>query len=449
MSAREKIRSLILTEDAEFRMKSIAMLNNIAFAAEKFVVHTMHEALTTLTNDPAIGNLIIDASSLTVAHALVIDERAKAFFREKKGLHVLIYTATGQGGAITESELVKMATFKLVELPIDRKHFMDVFHTRRSTPIIQRAKPKVDPEVRMTAQDAAAHLKSVVEQVNQIAADPSRLEMLADVGQRYNGIMGTFAFFPNVAGATELAQVGTVVDSIARTYPKPPGRLTPEHFELLVACCKVTLPLIRTIALAEPVPEVTTRLMSWILTSYGVDKSLVKRQAIAQTAIDQAMAKRDQGMEEMRKACIEASAHLKSAIEQLNVVFKDHARIDAMTAAGQRFNGMFGTFSFYRAQIGSNALIELSTVVDDLCRSYVGGGAPTAVADDHVTLLRDTAETCFIVLKDLREGRQMQDQHRVKAEELVIKAKADKRIKKRESMGQDDIDALLTDLAAA
>ena len=32
--SREKIRSLIITEDAEFRSKTIAMLNNIAFAAE-------------------------------------------------------------------------------------------------------------------------------------------------------------------------------------------------------------------------------------------------------------------------------------------------------------------------------------------------------------------------------------------------------------------------------
>lgn len=443
--SREKIRSVILTEDAEFRNKSIAMLNNIAFAAEKTVAKRVEDARALLI-DEAYGNLIIDATDRLIPHGLLNDASLIELIKTRRNLFTLIYVKPDEQSELVKHDLVRAANVKLAEIAIDRKHFMEIFHTRRAAR--GRPRPVVDPELKATAQDAALHLKSVVDKINGIAANKARIDLLADVGQRYNGIMGTFAFFKGTPGAAELAEVGTMVDAIARTYAGSDGTtLSESHFELLAACCRSTLPLLRMIALAEPMTDETKRLFAWARNAYSVDKSLKKRQAIAQTTIDQAMTKRDDKAEEMRKVHFEASGHLKSAIEHLSAVYQDHTRLDALQNAGQRFNGMFGAFAFYKDQVGSASLIELSSVVDDLCRTYAD--ATGAVEADHIQVLRDTAECCLLILKDLREGKAPQEALCKKSDELVKRAQADERIKKRQNIGQGDIDAMLDELQAA
>jgi hypothetical protein len=453
MALREKIRSVILTEDNEFRSRSVTMLNNIAFAADKHVARTATEAAMMIENDQAVGNVIFDASSSMHATALMANATLKNLLKGRKDTFVLIYVPAAGGTAIETSDWSKMINVSIQPLPIDRKHFMEMFHTRRqrSSPKNPLVAVKVDETVKIAAQDAAQHLKGVVDHVNTIAGDAGRIDLLSEVGQRYNGIMGTFQFFPNAAGAKELAELGTYVDSLTRTYEKGPANaeLSASHLELLITCFKCTLPLIRTLALGDSIADDVKRQLAWARNAFDRDNTLKKREGLKQAQIDQALTKRESAKEEMQRVCVEASAHVKSAIEQLNIVFKDHTRLDAMEAVGQRFNGFFGTFAFFKGRAGADELIELGSVIDDLCRSYRDNtqkGAAPAVADEHVKLLRDSAETCLFLLKDLREGKQPNADFKPKVTAIVAAARADQRIKSRQSFDQDGIDSLLDEL---
>jgi hypothetical protein len=452
MARRELFRSIVLTDNAEFKQKAIAMLNNIAFVAEKLQAADVADLVQRVTTDELVRNVVIDARSPEVARRLVTSEPFANAMRSTRDLFALIYVNASQLPAIEAAGLGKLRGLRIAELPMDRAHFMDVFYTRRTAASQKAAVPKkaaVSEEMRAAAREAGEHLKTALEQINGIAADPTKLDYLAVIGQRFNGMMGTFAFFASTPGAKELAEIGRIIDGIARSYAKAPRPVVDsEHLQLLLGCCRATLPLLRAVAFGEAVPPATARELKLWTASFEGDSSLLKRQAVSQSRIDSAIGSKVEQDEAQRQAFFETSQHLKSAIEHLNVVFKDRARLDALAAVGQLFNGVFGTFAFYRERVGSDALIDLSTLIDDLCRSY-GQGAGEQVVEEHVQLLRDAAETCFYILKDLREGRQPAEAHKGKVRELVTRAQQDERISKRQSIGQADVDQLLDDLLAA
>lgn len=453
MARRERFRSVVLTDNADFKQKAIAILNNIAFVAEKLAATDVADLVQRVTTDELARNLVIDARSAEVARCLVTSEPFADAMRSTRDLFALIYVNAPQLPAIDASGIGKLRGLRVAELPLDRAHFMDVFHARRAAAnqkAVTSSKPAaVSEEMREAAREAGEHLKTALEQINGIAKDPSKLDYLAVIGQRYNGMMGTFAFFASTPGAKELAEIGRIVDGVARTYAKTPKSVVAsEHLKLLIGCCRATLPLLRAVAFGEDVPEATAREVKLWSATFEGDSSLLKRQAVSQARIDAAIGTKTGQDEAQRQAFVETSQHLKTAIEHLNVVFKDRTRLDALATVGQLFNGVFGTFAFYRERVGSDALIDLSTLIDDLCRSY-GQGAGELVEEEHVQLLRDAAETCFYILKDLREGRQPAEAHKSKVRELVARAQQDPRISKRQSIGQADVDQLLDDLMAA
>jgi hypothetical protein len=456
VAKKEVIQSLVVTKNAEFKHKSVQMLNNIAFAAEKHTADGVVDAESMIAGNKQIGNIVLDATDKVASYAILNDGALIGTLQEKPDIHALFYASPEALGPLKESRLGALNNVLIAALPIDRKHFMEVFHTRRKAPPVPvqinaaPSRPKLDEDLKAAAVDAAGHLKTVVAHINGVNADPARLDLLAEVGQRYNGIMGTFAFFGTAPGAAELTDIGNIVDAIARSYSKNPGwlRITDSHLRLLSSCCKATVPILRQFILGEAIPREVDLAVNAARTEFSRDTTLIKRQGISQAKIDSALAKQDAKAEEMRQAFFETSAHLKEAIVHLNAVLKDPARLDALAEVGQLFNGVFGTFAFYQDRMGSTNLIAVSAVIDDLCRSYAKSDKKQ-VAAEHVNLLKEAAEACLLILKDLREGKPPQDARRAAIDKLVERAKNDETIQQRRNVSQDDVDRLLEDLAAA
>lgn len=450
MARSEKFRSLILTEDSEFKRKTSAMLNNIAFVADKLSTRTVTELIQQIDASEHMRNLIIDLRSPSLARELLASDALATRLRTIPELAALIYVEAVPVMSLVTCALGDLHNVNIVELPIDRAHFMEIFYTRRKARATSAPRRPVNDDMRAAAQEAAQHLKTALEQINGIAVDPSKLEYLAVIGQRFNGMMGTFAFFATTPGAKELAEIGRIVDGIARSYEKKQRPAVDQaHLKLLVSCCRSTLPLLRALAFGDPVPPEAAREVKIASAAFEGDSTLIKRQGISQTRIDAAISTASEQESALRQAFVETSQHLKAAIEHLNIVFKDRARLDSLATIGQLFNGVFGTFAFYHERVGASALIDLSVVIDDLCRSYGDAAPGESIADEHVALLRAAAETCLYMLRDLREGRQPAEEHKLKVGDLVAAAKNDPRIGKRQSIGQNDVDQLLDDLMAA
>ena len=59
---KERVRSVIICKDREFKAKAVQMLNGAAFPAEKFTVDNVADAVDRINSDATALNLVIDGS---------------------------------------------------------------------------------------------------------------------------------------------------------------------------------------------------------------------------------------------------------------------------------------------------------------------------------------------------------------------------------------------------
>lgn len=457
MLRREKIRTAIVTTDNDFKRTAISLLNNTGFLAEKIQFSDYKALVKALHQDQLLLNLIFDLSDIKAGSEPFLDENFLKLLRSRQDLSVLVYVSQGKRSSWKGSQLLKnFGHVHILELPMNKTQLLSAKSPTRPSDVVKNLSKNtelidgsVNSELRAAARDAGQYLKQALEQINGLAADPSNMNYLATIGQRFNGMMGTFAFFTGVKGAAELSLVGRIVEGIARSYamnPKP--AVAHDHLQILIGCCRATLPLLRAVALSEPLPDGILRELDVWRAAYEGDLNLLKRQSLDQQKVDGALRGEQDQDDSFRRSFTETSLHLRTAIEHLNVVLNDRNRLDALAKVGQLFNGVFGTFAFFRERLGSSSLIELSSIIDNLCRSYANHNAE-AVADDHLRLLRDAAETCFHILKQLRQGQRPDAAYLETVKSLVERAQTDDRIARRNSLVQGDVDQLIDDLLAA
>jgi len=139
---------------------------------------------------------------------------------------------------------------------------------------------------------------------------------------------------------------------------------------------------------------------------------------------------------------IETSAHIKETVDMLNAVSKDKARIDTVRTIGQRFNGLIGAFSFFGNAAGYPKLRDLSTIIDDISRTYREDHS-LIITDDHWNLMMESAKTLYLILKDMRDNKPVTATHIAAADEIWARYLVATDIVKRASQSQDEIDALI------
>ena len=139
---------------------------------------------------------------------------------------------------------------------------------------------------------------------------------------------------------------------------------------------------------------------------------------------------------------IETSAHIKETVDMLNAVAKDKAKIETVREIGQRFNGLIGAFSFFGNAAGYPKLRDLSTIIDDISRTYREDHSLT-IKDEHWNLMMESAKTLYLILKDMRDNKPVAPAHIEAADSIWARYGVTTDIVKRESQSQEDIDALI------
>lgn len=139
----------------------------------------------------------------------------------------------------------------------------------------------------------------------------------------------------------------------------------------------------------------------------------------------------------------EASQHISKTIDYLNKLSQNPADHNAMATIAQRFNGLFGGFSFMHKQEGYREMAHLANIIDEICRHYVNREPKTAINKMHLHLLLNAAKSCFYMLKDLRENKPIDKAHYTKYNEILEIYQNHPEIERINRQSQEDIDELI------
>jgi len=287
---KEQMKSILLCKDREFKRKAVGHLNNSAFAAEKFVVEEMSSALEILERDLDVENFIIDASPMASEELKKILD---LYQRRSKNPEVrfLIYLDEAYQSKEKEVILQFLPKAQVFFLPPQQNHFNKAFHGGRvipDPPAPSAAEQAAKEGPVLTLIETSAHIKETVDLLNSVSKDRSRLDILKQIGQRFNGIIGTFAFFTHKPGYVKVKDLATIIDDISRTYEDSEDHkdLTEKHWQLLMESAKTLYLILKDLRENRPLTAGYVEKANALIALYQKDGDIRKRSSQTQDEVD-------------------------------------------------------------------------------------------------------------------------------------------------------------------
>ena len=301
---RNKIKNLIMSEDRNFRSQAARLFGDIAFVGEKLFFSKPSDALATLQFDRFAQNLCVAPDQrMTPDYLALLSDINKIVTGTQ--IMVLAYFRLDQAREMKQVEAA-LPYLRLFLLPVKRSDFVATFRTMRALavegfkpPVVQvengqvkaqSNKIKASPQT-VNFVEATQHVRECIEWANQILKDPSDLDALRKIGQRFNGIAGTFVFLNTKPGYRELHQIAVIIDNVSRVY-QDAGRASGQavsraHSDLLLAAVKCAFMCLKILREGQALSEQQMAEVSTLQRLYGelVDDS--KRQEQGQDAVDQ------------------------------------------------------------------------------------------------------------------------------------------------------------------
>lgn len=256
MPRQERIKSLILSTRSDFRASIVSYLTQAGFAAEKKFATKISD-IGPMSRDPLLWNYVVDLEGVPAAQARTVLSELIEMIGEPR-IHPLVYVGPG---ADTDAAALKdeFRGCVVVTKPISRQHLTDALlkpYLARHGHLKSVKKP--DSQENALAIETIGHVKSTVENLKKLAADLTATDQLIEIGQRFNGVYGTFKFFETHPGYAELAKLSEIIDSVSQTYAGERSRkkVEPEHFRLMFEAARAAFELLKTMRDSQA-PEVT------------------------------------------------------------------------------------------------------------------------------------------------------------------------------------------------
>jgi hypothetical protein len=286
------MKSILLCKDRDFKRKAVGHLNNSAFAAEKFVVEKMSDAVEILDRDLDVENFVVDASPMSSDE---IKAMLELYQRRSKNPEVRFLVYLDEAYQSKEKDVILgiLPKAQVFFLPPAQNHFNKAFHGGR---IIPDAPPPTPSEQAskegpvLTLIETSAHIKETVELLNSVSKDRSRLDILKQIGQRFNGIIGTFSFFITKPGYAKVKDLATIIDDISRTYEDLEDHdheaLTEKHWQLLMESAKTLYLILKDLRENRPLTQVYVEKANALIALYQKDTDIRKRSSQTQDEVD-------------------------------------------------------------------------------------------------------------------------------------------------------------------
>jgi hypothetical protein len=284
------MKSILLCKDRDFKRKAVGHLNNSAFAAEKFVVEKMSDAVEILDRDLDVENFVIDASSFSSNEIKDMFDLYECRSKNPE-LRFLIYLDETYQSKEKDVILQTLPKANVFFLPPAQNHFNKAFHGGRTIP--DPPAPTAAEQVAkegpaLTLIETSAHIKETVELLNSVTKDRSRLDILKQIGQRFNGIIGTFSFFLNKPGYAKVKDLATIIDDISRTYEDSDDHnaLTDKHWQLLMESAKTLYLILKDLRENRPLTPALVEKANALIAIYSKDTYMRKRSSQSQDEVD-------------------------------------------------------------------------------------------------------------------------------------------------------------------
>ena len=292
---KEQTKSLIWTEDREFKQRGVNFLNNVGFANEKFSAGSKDEFKSLIETDKTIRQVLIDASSDFIRTKL--DDSLDLITKICKisSLRVLVFCEVDDVEGLVE-KFKDIDRIFLARLPFDKKSFNEAYHgtlkgsKSPSANLAKRESPQgksLEKKKSISAFEASAHVKETIVLINELDKNKEDLETLGKIGQLFNGLIGAFAFYGERGGWFQLKQLAEYIDDIARTYldsdPKP---VSAAHFKLLLASAKASFMLLQDLRNSAEADKAKVDQAEQVIKDLKNSSGIRKRKTISQQDVD-------------------------------------------------------------------------------------------------------------------------------------------------------------------
>ena len=247
---KDKVQSVILTQERDFKARAVTLFKGAAFPAEKRAFDNMGACLDMISQYELVHNFVIDARPYKLKE-LIKDLEFLSETAHDEDMKVLIYLDDDLLEEKEKFENIYDKTF-VASFPLKQADFNRAFHAKKA---------KVNPKSILAANvefndqseeqshapknsgnsgalslvETSQHIKDTIIMINTIAKDRTDLKVLADVGQRFNGLIGAFKFFGKKEGYPHLGNLAEMIDTISRSYQSDEAsEIEASHYQLLV-----------------------------------------------------------------------------------------------------------------------------------------------------------------------------------------------------------------------
>jgi hypothetical protein len=306
--SKDKMKNVILSIDRGFRSHVSRLFTDISFSGEKFFATTCEEAIAAIKFDRLALNICISPDNLETEDYLA---KLAMVNQAVAGTQIvaLAYFRVDQSREMAEIR-ESLSNIHLRLLPVKRSEFVAIYRTQRLSgvegfkpPIITKDnlnkeksnnRKKALTSAALNFFEATQHLRECVEDTNKILSNPYDIAILIKIGQKFNGLVGTYCFLKEKDGYKELFQLGVVVDDLSRTYGKIVGEnvmIAPHHVELLVDCIKSSFSLLKSLRAGQELnPSLissATQLYEKYLAAEDIDKRKLESQDAVEALVEQ------------------------------------------------------------------------------------------------------------------------------------------------------------------
>jgi hypothetical protein len=178
-------------------------------------------------------------------------------------------------------------------LPFKRQDIVDAFVApRMSRP---RAAPRAAPAATsrfVCIEEAVQHLKTTVGMLQALATSatgPEATRLVQAIGQRFNGLYGTFLFFGERSGYRQLRRLCEIVDAVGKTYEREADRqnVAAVHAALLLRAARCAFAVLKEMRHGQPITPALEAEATAIDTVYQAATDLFHREPASQDLVDE------------------------------------------------------------------------------------------------------------------------------------------------------------------
>ena len=293
---KESVRSVIVCKDREFKNWAVQMLTGAAFAADKFSVETLSEAIRRCKDDEKILNVVVHGQVFADTTSLV--QNLTEFTSTCSRCKVLLCTGDYDSLELVE-KLIELSTVHVASTPAKQADFNKAFHGKAGrtssqdllTGYYSQKPAKQTKQPGMTALEASAHLKETIEQFNAVAKDLTAVDTFLAITQRFNGLIGACPYFEANLGYAKLKQIAELIDAVGKHYAQQSAqKVNEEHFKFTKKGAVLCFGILKSLRDGEGLDQCTMKDCEKLLVDFEKFSEIENAERLDQDDVDALLA---------------------------------------------------------------------------------------------------------------------------------------------------------------